>query len=220
MSQCLQFAISDSWNAGWQSFKNHWGSSLIFLILSWILLAGSAYLLSLIHPSLGVLAVLLLVPLFLPAYNSVHLQYKSGKQISLKSFFSHYTLSFFFNYWAGAILITFIYSLGFLLLIIPGIYLSFRLSLFLPALLDHPEEGFLGAMKKSWNMTKGSVCHLFGFWLASLLLYILTAFTIIGLFITPFVLSFAVADIYYTNRQGQQQGSPKVGSTNAPPGYA
>lgn len=65
-------------------------------------------------------------------------------------------------YILGAIIYAIITGIGVLLLIIPGIYLGLRLQFYTYLIVDR-EMGPVEALKKSWEITKGSAWNLFLF---------------------------------------------------------
>lgn len=84
-------------------------------------------------------------------------------------------------------------SIGFILLVIPGIYFSAKYGFYGYCLLDNKELGPLGALKQSAKITKGSMMHLCGYSIVWLLLFYVGMLSIIGwIFIFPaLMLSYA-----------------------------
>lgn len=90
-------------------------------------------------------------------------------------------------------------GIGFVCCLIPGIFLTVRLSQLQTLMLDDQDLPFFDAFKKSWQMTKGSFFSIF--WLGILLALInLLGFCccFVGLFITVPLTYFAQAVIYLT----------------------
>lgn len=61
------------------------------------------------------------------------------------------------NYIGVSILYRIIVGIGLICCIIPGIYLAARLEFAEYRAIDHPEEGIMGNLGGSWNMTRGNV---------------------------------------------------------------
>ena len=81
-----------------------------------------------------------------------------------------------------------IVALGFVLLIIPGIYMALRLQFFYAAIVED-NAGIIESLKRSWTMTKGYSLELFILMLIALLIcFIGTVALFVGIFIaTPLV---------------------------------
>ncbi len=85
---------------------------------------------------------------------------------------------------------------GFILLIIPGIYVALRLQ-FTPFLVVDKDMGIMDALKGSWDMTQGMVLNLFLFALLLIAINILGAIALlVGLLVSLPVSFFAVALLY------------------------
>lgn len=88
-------------------------------------------------------------------------------------------------------------SVGFLLLILPGLYLMTRLWMGTYYLIEHPEASISEAFKVSWQATKGSELKLIGFILACIAVALSGALLCcIGFFFTGIISSFASALAY------------------------
>ena len=99
------------------------------------------------------------------------------------------------EYLLASLLAAFITMLGFILLIIPGIYLSLRFSMVRFAVLEG--AGITGSIKKSGKITDGVKWRLLGFLLIIALLNILGAILfMVGLLVTIPVTMIAYAHIY------------------------
>lgn len=72
-----------------------------------------------------------------------------------------------FTYFVAYLLVCIILTIGFALLVIPGIYLAIRLSFF-QALIVEEDAGILESIQKSWEMTKGQEMNIFLVALASI----------------------------------------------------
>jgi len=58
-------------------------------------------------------------------------------------------------------------TLAYLMFILPGIYVSCRLSLFLPELVNNPGQSSIGSLKKSWRLTQTCLTEMYCFWIGS-----------------------------------------------------
>ncbi len=60
----------------------------------------------------------------------------------------------YLNYFAVSLIVGFAVVIGTMLCIIPGIYLGVRLQYASYHIMEHTEDGIMGAIKKSWELTK------------------------------------------------------------------
>lgn len=108
------------------------------------------------------------------------------------------------QYFVNMVLSSIIYALilvgGFLLLIIPGIYLALRLQFYSFYVVDK-NAGVTDSLKMSWNATKGKTLDIFVFMLLLIGLNILGALALlVGLLITIPV-SFVAYTLFYRKLQ-------------------
>jgi uncharacterized membrane protein len=99
-------------------------------------------------------------------------------------------------YLIASIVVAVIVMVGFILLIIPGIYLALRLQFFGWAIVDK-DLGPFAAIQESWEMTQGSAWNLFLLWW--LLLFVNVAGMLalgIGLLVTSPLTLVAMAYVY------------------------
>lgn len=83
------------------------------------------------------------------------------ERVDLDLLFSERNGTLLLHYFFGGLFIAIVVIIGFVFLIIPGIYLIFRLQFFQYALLEHEQPDFWVAINESWEMTKGQVWDLF-----------------------------------------------------------
>ncbi len=96
------------------------------------------------------------------------------------------------------ILFFIIISIGFALLIIPGIYLLLRLQFFVASMVDE-NTGAIESLKRSWNITKGHTLELF---ILSLIMILISFIGTIALFIGIFIAAPLITLMYvYTYRK-------------------
>jgi uncharacterized membrane protein len=110
----------------------------------------------------------------------ISLEICDGKEPKISDLFSQYRL--FFRFLFASILKSLICLFGFILLIIPGIILSIRLSFFDYLIVDKNSK-IIESLKKSWEITKGNVWNLFLLYILLGLINFLGFFAlIVGLF--------------------------------------
>lgn len=87
------------------------------------------------------------------------------------------------KYLAASILFSVIVVIGFIVFIIPGIYLALRLQFFLAFIIDE-DCGIIESLKRSWEMTKDQVLPLFILCLVMLVIGIIGTLLLgIGVFV-------------------------------------
>jgi len=163
-----KFSKKEAIRFGWQIMKNNFWFFLGLLILVGVIqfapdvihhllikespiLAFTVYLIGWI---LSIIVGLGLVKISLNFYDNL--------KSKISDLFSQYRL--FFRYLFASILYGLITFLGAIFLIIPGIYLGIRLGFFQYFIVDK-KTGVIDSLKRSWQITKGSVWNLFLFYL-------------------------------------------------------
>lgn len=112
------------------------------------------------------------------------------------------TFSVYLKYICTIILISVIIGIGFVLLIIPGIYLTARLMLAPVRVIDNEETGIIEALKYSWNATNGHALELIGLGFIALLVGVLGYLACcIGIFVAAPVIYVAHVLIYLVLKQ-------------------
>jgi Predicted integral membrane protein len=124
---------------------------------------------------------LLLLGMFIMGYFKNCLQTLDGEEPQFSAYgqVSRKLFSFLVAY----ILYIVIISIGLVLLIAPGIYLSIRLQFFYASMVED-NTGIIDSFKKSWNITKGYSLSLF---LLSLIYLLISLVGCITLFIGSFI---------------------------------
>jgi uncharacterized membrane protein len=118
-----------------------------------------------------------------------------GESASYQDLFSVSPMQVF-HYFIASILGGLAFVLGLILLIIPGIYLATRFSLF-PYFIADQKVNALEALQKSWNATQGHVLYLLLFFLAMIGLNLLGLLAlVVGLIITIPVSNLALGYVY------------------------
>jgi uncharacterized membrane protein len=87
------------------------------------------------------------------------------------------------SYLAAYFVYTIVISVGFVLLLIPGIYLSLRLQFFFASMVDE-NTGIIESFKRSWEITKGHAMSLF---VVILIMILISFIGQIALFVGIFV---------------------------------
>ncbi len=87
------------------------------------------------------------------------------------------------------ILIYIVVTIGFILLIIPGVMLTYGLSMSFYVLRDNDGSGVIASMKESWRLTKGHKMNIFVLQLSFIPWLLLTIITcgIAGIYTIPYV---------------------------------
>jgi len=157
-------AIRFGWNTTLHNFRFFLlvlgivvGVSFLSRILDWFeipillfILVGIAFWIVNNILSLGVIAIVL--------------KFAKGEKPVIQDLFSKKHL--FFKYIFSNILVVILTLVGFLFFIIPGIILAIRMQFYIYFIVEK-EVGPIEAIKKSWNLTKGSFWNLFLFGLLS-----------------------------------------------------
>ncbi len=183
------FSIKEALGFGWETAKENLGffvmlllvAALIYLI-PWsvaLLLSERGFLWS----SMGVSMVdFVLTAIIWMGIIKISLNFYDKKESEIEDIVSPYYL--FFKYLLASIVYFIIVILGFVLFIVPGIYLAIRLWFFDYFIIDK-EMGPLDSLKSSFHATKGNVLKLLLFLILMGVINILgVLLLVIGLFIT------------------------------------
>lgn len=189
-------ALSWSWNKYKENFLFFIVVILIFFglsILSGILQGGLESQLGQAAGLIGFLFSLLRILMEI-GYLNILLKFHDGKKPEYGDLFSYYPL--FIKFFLNSIVVGFLIVVGFILLILPGIFLLVRLQ-FAAIMVADKGAGPIEATKKSWNLTRGHFWKLLGFDIVFVLLNILGALLLgIGLAVTIPVTTLSYAYIY------------------------
>ncbi len=100
------------------------------------------------------------------------------------------------SYLIASIIVGMVVTVGFFLLIFPGIYLALRLQFYCWSIIDK-EAGPFGCMEHSWTVTKGSAWQLFLFAVVLVFVNLLGLLALgVGLLVTIPLSLVAVAHVY------------------------
>lgn len=140
---------------------------------------------------------LLSLPILMPIISGIvmlAIKRASHKKTEILSIFNYYILVWPLVF--ASLLVNVVVILGFVMLIIPGIYLSITFAFVIPLIIDK-QLGIIDAMKTSFNVVKKRWFKFFGLYLILALISILSIFTLgIGL-IWALPLSFMVNAVLY-----------------------
>ncbi len=118
-----------------------------------------------------------------------------GKTASIAEIFSRSDL--FWKYLWASIMYVLAMGIGFILFIIPGVYILLKYGFYGYVIVDRPELTAIGALKESARLTDGIKWQLFSFYLALIGINILGALALgIGLLYTIPVSSMATVALY------------------------
>ena len=191
------FSIEESLKFGWSKTKAH--SSLLFqvmLTLFALQVVSSIVTKVLGHSMQGVAAsiVLAVVTLFVGVgFTIITLKIARGEHASYADIMPH--LSLVWRYLVANLLSGLFVAIGFILLIIPGVYLMLRYAMVRYAILDG--AGITDSLSKSAHMTDGVKWKLLGFFAVLILINIVGAILLlVGLLVTVPVTMIAYAHVY------------------------
>lgn len=206
------FSISEVLSFGWETFKKN----VSFFIILVVIIFGVQFVVSIFtasfdDSSLGKFVVYVLgavVSLVVSVgITKITLDFVDGKKGDFKDLYQQYPL--LLNYIGASILGGLIVLVGFILFIVPGIYLSVKLCFTSYAVVDK-KLGPVEALKASYNMTKGNWWNLALLGIVSVLIVIAGALALlVGLFVAIPVVMLAFAYAY-------RKLSSDMGSAAAP----
>lgn len=156
VSQDLYPEVGSAYSYGWQVLKkNFW--MLLGVIVIGVILGALPNLLNSNHPTdllplSSVFWLLVSGPVSYGIY-WVFLNAVRNEPFEIKDMFAAFSPNYW-NVFVTNVLLAIIIGLGFVFLIIPGIYLACKLA-FVPFLVMDKQMKFSDALSTSWNMTKG-----------------------------------------------------------------
>ena len=191
------FSISESIRFGWEKTRSH--SGLIFKVILTLFAAQIAHSIisSTLMPSLeGIFAMIVLTVVSVVLGTGamvITLKIARGQHANYSDIVP--PLELVVRYFFASLLAGIVIVLGFILLIIPGIYLLLRYSMVRFAAIDG--KGIIESLKESGKLTHGVKWNLLGFFLVLIALNILGAIPLfLGLLITLPVTAIAYAHVY------------------------
>lgn len=208
------FGIRATILEAWHIFKKKWDLFLIatvfMLALSWV---------SGMDPLDGVVPTIFFSLLqFLASFVFIRclLDVVDGRSFGLKQTLLTIKPRSVVNYLIASMFFALLVSLGFVLLIVPGITALIALQFYGPLIVEE-NLGPVSALKKSYRITRGNFAHLLGFLIGLLIINILGLFAFgVGLVITIPVTYLAgvivykkLKRIYETKTNNQEPASPQ-----------
>ncbi|HEY3375748.1 MAG TPA: DUF975 family protein [Candidatus Aquicultor sp.] len=192
------FSVGEAISNAWEVFKRNWvlfvGLAVISAVISGI---ASSIDRSLGISNFGIFGFLAATFIAMGAAN-VALKSIKGETAEFADFFTVYPL--FLVFLISNFLFSVIVSIGFILIIIPGIYLAVRLQFFGYYIVDKNASGteaVTESLRNSWELTRGITLKVFVLDLAFLGLIILGAIPIgLGLLIVFPLITLASAYVY------------------------
>ena len=160
-------SVSSIFSKAWEVFKEN-GSDIVVITFVYIVLSsvisvldsmaeGSNFIIVLLFSiACGISQMILALGYYRMLLNAV-----DEKVSTLSVLFMHTNPSLLLHYIIGSIVAGVAIVIGFIFLIIPGIYLAIRLQYFTYCVLEQEEPDCIQALKESWQMTEGHVLDLF-----------------------------------------------------------
>jgi len=195
------FSIGEALGFGWATFRDRFGT-LIGLIVVSALVIGVVQGVEqgLAQQKAGFLAFVVGIIGFVVqsvislGWTRITLKLHDGQGVEMSDLIEPYPL--IWKYVGASILAGIAISIGFLILIVPGVFLAIRLGFFPYAIVDGG-AGPVEALQKSWEITKGSFWHLFGLGIALALVNMVGVIALgIGLLVTVPTTAIAMAYVY------------------------
>jgi uncharacterized membrane protein len=196
-------SISSVVGSAWTHFKQH-GSSVLVILFVYCLIS---FCLGAISTALaeGTTAIIILFSLFQSVVNTilalgfyrVLLDIVDGGTPELSRLFSQTNTTLILHSIVGSIALGLAVVIGLIFLILPGLYMIFRLQFFSLILLEQDEPKFLEALKESWRLTEGHVLDLVGLFIISILIVLAGVLALfLGLLVAIPVVSIMTAVVY------------------------
>ncbi|HVS79393.1 MAG TPA: DUF975 family protein, partial [Candidatus Paceibacterota bacterium] len=181
------FSIKESLKKGWELVKAHFGL-LIGATLVYLAFSSSGRALAgnnghIVGWSIPLFLILIVISIIIHiGYYKLYLKLVKGERVSISELFTNYSL--FWRYLGGNILAGLVTMVGFILLIVPGIYFAVKYS-FTSLLVIDQDLGPVEAFKKSAELTKGIKWYLLLFWLTLIGINIVGVIVfVVGLLVT------------------------------------
>lgn len=173
-----KFSIQEAFKFGWETFKKYpvflIGVILVTFVISWVFSAFTNNLSNNgMEPNL-MSSVVYLVGMVVNMVVSMGLAKISitlarGGKPTWEDLYNQYPK--IINYFVASLLFGLMVIVGLILLVVPGIYLALKFHLFSYLIVDK-NLGAIDALKKSAEITKGSMWNLFLFWIVSIVVVI------------------------------------------------
>lgn len=201
-----RFSIRDLLKRAWAITSNNLGKIILYgivLLLAFLILNAPIFIIFPADPEaepvrnlVGNFLSEILALAFGLGITNLALRFSNHENVALSDFFSK------FNRFGTYILATALYwlavAVGLILLIVPGIIIAVRFSLY-PYFIIDQNLGVIASLEKSWESVKGATWKVFCFSLVSTLIILLGLLLLgVGIFITFPVAIIAQALLYRT----------------------
>ena len=208
-------SVSKIFGKAWELFKEH-SSDLVVFTFVYVILSSIISVIDTLTESSPFLIVLIISivcgiaqMILALGFNSILLNTVDGSKSNLQELFSKTNPTLIFQYIVGSILAGVAIVIGFIFLIIPGIYLAIRFQFFTLCMLEQEVPDCGKALNESWNMTEGHVLDLFSLGILSLCLVILGIIALmVGLFVAIPVAGLMTAIAYRILKVNLQEKLP------------
>jgi hypothetical protein len=190
-----KFSIRDAYRKSWGLWKTHWklmvSTTAVFIVLNWLIPdenkgGNSLWLVGLIAAVINLILYLGWIKMLFKVYDHVPTRFVE--------IFQHAAL--FWKVVGVSILFGLMVVLGFILLIIPGVYFYLKYQFALFAVIDRPKIHIKEAFQESARLTEGVKWKLLGFGFINVLVIVLGAVTVIGELLTLPLATLAVIYVY------------------------
>lgn len=160
-------SVSNIFNKAWEIFKEN-GSDIVVLTIVYIVLSSvisvidsmsedSNFIIALVFSiACGITQMILALGYYRMLLNAI-----DSKKSKLSILFEQRDPLLVLHYIIGSIVAGVAIVIGFVFLIIPGIYLAIRLQYFTYCVLEQEDKDCIKALNESWKMTEGHVLDLF-----------------------------------------------------------
>ena len=196
-----KFSKEQAIRFGWDKMKNNLGFFIVYLIVVFILEGFFNFFATTFNESLSSLSLLFSLGSWIVSIVSsifiIKIGLKLYDNLKIGSYdFLSFTTSLFFKFLLGYVLYMLLVGVGFLLLVVPGIYLAIRFQ-FVQYLIVDKNMDVMDAFKESSKMTDGQKWNLFLLMLLFIGINIIGALALgIGLLITIPIVIVAQAYVY------------------------
>tara|TARA_Y100001954_G_C15798297_1_gene598739 strand:- start:322 stop:969 length:648 start_codon:yes stop_codon:yes gene_type:complete len=208
-------SVSKIFGKAWELFKAN-GSDLVVVTFIYVFLSSTLSIVDSLTEGSPLIIVLIISiicgiaqMILALGFNSILLNTVDGNKFHLQELFNKRSPTLIFQYIVGSILSGVAIVLGFIFLIIPGIYLAIRLQYFTLCILEQEVPDCGKALNESWNMTEGHVLDLFSLGILSICLVILGLIALfVGLFVAIPVAGLMSAVAYRIMKVNLQEKLP------------
>jgi|SRR5579871_475316 len=193
------FSIEEALGRGWALFKENWLLLIGALLITGVIQGVCSGIASAVgkQPVLSLIAQLAAEAVGLALYGGlarITLALVDGRTPSMELLFSAFPL--IVNLFVAGVLTGILVGIGFVLLIVPGIFLATRLAFATFFIVDEG-AGPIEAIQRSWDMTRGHFWQLFLFGIVVVILNCLgLLILLVGVLATGAVTLVATAFIY------------------------